>query len=126
MFKHTVNFVDFNGNDHEETLYFNYSKPELMKMIRKDDGKYIDNLNNIADSDDAGAITEAFSSLVLDAYGKKSEDGTRFVKNDEIRTEFEQSIAYETFLFEMLENPELIDSFMKSVLPKDLVVTATA
>lgn len=124
MFKHTVTYEDFNGDIREETLYFNFSKPEIMMMNRKDNGSYVKNLEAVAASEDPMLIMDTFNDLLLDSYGIKSDDGTRFLKNEEIRNKFAQSIAYETILFEMIENPELIEVFMTGVLPKDLDIKA--
>lgn len=124
MFKHTVTYEDFNGDIREETLYFNFSKPEIMMMNRKDNGSYVKKLEAIAASEDPMLIMDAFNDLLLDSYGIKSDDGTSFLKSEEIRDKFAQSIAYETILFEMIEKPELIDAFMTGVLPKDLDIKA--
>lgn len=126
MFKHTVTYEDFNGNERSETLYFNFSKPELLKMNRRDNGNYIEKLNEVVESEDPDKIIESFTELLLDAYGEKSSDGTKFVKSQEIRDSFEQSIAFETILFDMIENEEVADAFMKGILPKDLAQKALA
>lgn len=126
MFKHTVTYEDFNGNERSETLYFNFSKPELLKMNRRDNGNYIEKLNEVVESEDPNKIIESFTELLLDAYGEKSPDGTKFVKSKEIRDSFEQSIAFETILFDMIENEEVADAFMKGILPKDLAQKALA
>lgn len=121
MFKYTVNYEDFDGNQQSETLFFNFSKPELMKLQAKDGGKYTDHLQVIADSKDPMEIVNAFSDIILMAYGQKSEDGKRFIKSDEAREEFSQSAAYDDFLFTLISDPDLINKFMIGVFPKDLM-----
>lgn len=121
MFKYTVNYEDFDGNQQSETLFFNFSKPELMKLQMKDNGKYTDHLQVVAESNNPMEIMNAFSEIILMAYGQKSEDGKRFIKSDEAREEFSQSAAYDAFLFELIGDPDIMNKFMVGVFPKDLM-----
>lgn len=120
MFKYTVSYEDFDGNQQSETLYFNLSKIELTRLEKSVPEGYSAKLDAV-DTNDGGSIINAFADIILMAYGKKSEDGKRFIKNEELKHEFEQSIAYDTFLFKMVENPDLIEEFTKAVFPRDLL-----
>lgn len=126
MFKYTVNYEDFDGNQQSEVLYFNLSKPEMLKLQMKNDGGYAEYLQKIANSNNPAEVLDAFSDIVLMAYGQKSEDGKRFVKSEEAKMAFSQSVAYDTFLFELIENPAIIENFMNGVFPKDLLEKAAA
>lgn len=124
MFKYTVTYEDFNGEMQEEVIYFNLSKIEIIKLDKHTPTGYKDYssyLTSVADSGDATKILDIFSDLMLMAYGMKSEDGKHFIKSEELKNEFAQSVAYEQTLADMIESPEIIEQFMVGIMPKDLL-----
>lgn len=96
MLKQNVKYLDFDGVEQTETLYFNINRMELIAMqVRygKDDmAKYIE---RITQEEDFGKIHDLLNDIILTAYGKKSEDGKRFIKSEELKEEFRTSLAYE-------------------------------
>lgn len=96
MLKQNVKYLDFDGVEQTETLYFNINRMELIAMqarYGKDDmAKYIE---RIAQEEDFGKIHDLLNDIILTAYGKKSEDGKRFIKSEELKEEFRTSLAYE-------------------------------
>lgn len=99
MLKQQVKYEDFDGNIQNETLYFNMTRMELIALQsrygKEDMEKYIETL--IADKD-LEKMYELLNDVVLTSYGIRSEDGKRFIKNDQIREEFQQSLAYEALI----------------------------
>ena len=96
MLKETVKYLDFDGVEQTETLYFNINRMELIAMQarygKEDMAKYIE---RITKEEDFGKIYDLLNDVILTAYGKKSEDGKRFLKSEEIKEEFRTSLAYE-------------------------------
>lgn len=96
MLKQNVKYLDFDGVEQTETLYFNINRMELIAMqtrYGKDDMvKYIE---RITQEEDFGKIHDLLNDIILTAYGKKSEDGKRFIKSEELKEEFRTSLAYE-------------------------------
>lgn len=96
MLKQNVKYLDFDGVEQTETLYFNINRMELIAMqarYGKDDmAKYIE---RITQEEDFGKIHDLLNDIILTAYGKKSEDGKRFIKSEELKEEFRTSLAYE-------------------------------
>lgn len=96
MLKQNVKYLDFDGVEQTETLYFNINRMELIAMqarYGKDDmAKYIE---RITQEQDFGKIHDLLNDIILTAYGKKSEDGKRFIKSEELKEEFRTSLAYE-------------------------------
>lgn len=96
MLKQNVKYLDFDGVEQTETLYFNINRMELIAMqarYGKDDmAKYIE---QITQEEDFGKIHDLLNDIILTAYGKKSEDGKRFIKSEELKEEFRTSLAYE-------------------------------
>lgn len=99
MLKQVVKYEDFDGNQTEETLYFNLNRMELLDFqarYGKDDmAKYIEKV--VAD-EDYEKMYSLLKDVVMSSYGVRSEDGKRFIKNDQLREEFEQSLAYEALI----------------------------
>ena len=58
--------------------------------------------------------------FVIDAYGIKSEDGKRFIKNDKVKTEFLESPAYSKIWMELVMDDEVAADFVNNVIPSDM------
>ena len=82
MYKKTMKFVDFDGNERTEDFYFNLTKAELMEMEMSTTGGLAEAIKNIVAAQDAPSIIKIFKDLILKAYGEKSPDGKRFMKED--------------------------------------------
>ena len=111
MLKKTITYEDFNGLEQTDDFYFHISTPEMTKMTIKWGGDIADYVKRIAKDEDAEKMIEFIETLVLSAYGKKSEDGKRFVKNAAIREEFEFSQAYAELFEELMLNPSQAKAF---------------
>ena len=117
MFKYVIPYTDYNGTERNETLYFNYSKAEMMEKELSTTAGIEEKLKMLIATNDNKTIVETFKSLILDAYGIKSEDGKRFIKSKELRDAFEQSEAYSEFFMKMLANEDdLQTKFINGVI----------
>lgn len=124
MLKKEVSYIDYDGNRRQETLYFNMNKAEIAAMQVKMDGKYIGHLKDLVANNKIESLFDFFRGLVLDSYGKKSEDGRRFVKNAQLREEFEQSIPFSDILIDLLTDGDKMSNFTRNILPPDLITEA--
>ena len=61
-----------------------------------------------------------FKDIFLNSYGIKSPDGRRFIKNDEVKTDFEQTEAYSQLFMELVTDADKMADFIKGVIPSDL------
>lgn len=121
MFKKTINFVNFNDEPDSETVYFNLTKTELIELeVGFGNTGMYDYLTKIMNSNDSREILDTFKTIVKASYGKKSADGRRFVKNDEVWEEFTQSPIYDQFFIELMTDPEASGTFVAGIMPKDL------
>lgn len=115
MFKHTVTYKDFNGNDRKEDLYFHLSLPEVTR-IQAEIGKDIqDHVKELVDNQNLKNLLEFLEMMMLNSYGQKSSDGKVFNKTKEIRHAFEYSQAYAEIFEQMMTNPELAKKFGEAV-----------
>lgn len=103
MFKETIKYTDFNGEEREEDFYFNLTRAEYVRL----DTRYQEGLQGIIDkiikSKNRKDIWDMFELLIGASYGIKSDDGRRFMKSDEITRSFTETEAYS----------ELIDLFSR-------------
>lgn len=121
MLKKTITYTDYNDVERTEDHYFNISKAELVLMESSVTGGMRQRLEKIVKSQDNVAIMETFRDLVHRSYGVKSDDGKRFIKSDELATEFEQTEAYSELIMELLSDADAAANFINAILPKGLV-----
>lgn len=124
MLKREISYTDFNGNSRTDTAYFHLSKSEIGRMQVKMDGKYIDHLKMLVQGQHVEELYDIFYNLILDSYGEKSDDGTRFIKTPEKRAAFEQSIAFDTLFSELISDMDNMAEFTKRVIPAEFASAA--
>lgn len=120
MLRKTITYTDFNGNERTEDFYFNLTKAELTEMEMVTDGGLTNKLQRIVDTNDTKSMIDTFKDIICRSYGVKSEDGKRFVKNDELRNEFVQSEAYSELFMELVTDPEASAAFINGIIPQGL------
>lgn len=120
MLKKDITYEDFNGNTCTETFYFNLSEPELIDMEVEVKGGLTTVLEKMIAEKNPMELIGFFKKIVLQAYGQKSEDGKKFIKNDAIREEFSQSAAYNVLFMELATDDDKAADFIIGALPKDL------
>ena len=119
MIKKTITFKDFNGKSRTEDFYFNLTVDEVMELEFSESGGLGAYIQTIIESDDNMKIYHTFKKIVLSAIGKKSEDGLRFIKNDQIASEFSQTNAFSELLIDFMTNAEVGASFIEALLPQE-------
>ncbi|MEG1523834.1 MAG: hypothetical protein RR475_02280 [Clostridia bacterium] len=117
MLKKTITYVDYNGLERTEDFYFNLSKAEIMEMEMSTTGGLTEMISKIVSAQDAPAIIKVFKDLVLKAYGEKSPDGKRFVKNKEIADAFSQTEAYSQLFMDLATNADAAAAFVNGIVP---------
>lgn len=120
MLKKTITYVDYNDEERTEDLYFNLTKAELMEMELGTTGGMGEMIKRIIDAKDTPAIAKIFKDIILKSYGVKSPDGKRFIKNDTLREEFEQSPAYSEMIVSLFTDTKAASDFMNAIVPADI------
>jgi hypothetical protein len=120
MLKRTITYEDFNDNQITEDFYFNMSKSELVELEVSYEKGFGETLQAIIEAKDHKQLITEFKKLILMAYGVKSPDGKRFIKNDELREEFSQTAAYNALFMELATDENAAASFIQAVIPKDM------
>lgn len=126
MFQKTVTFKDFNDVEHTEKLYFHLSVPDAMDLqfnpeVEGDMGKWV---SDMMKSGENRKVWIFFKLLVVNSYGRRSEDGSKFSKRAEFTQDFLDSNAWEKF-FEwlLLDSPDGKNAklFWDGVMPDRLL-----
>ena len=117
MIKKTITYADYKGNDRTEDFYFNLTKAEAMEMELSAKGGLSKKIEEIIAAEDAPTIIKVFKDMISKAYGVKSDDGKRFIKNDKVLEEFTQTEAYSQLFMELATNTQSAIEFFNQVLP---------
>lgn len=118
MVKKTYTYTDYNGNERTETHYFDLNESEVIEIEMLTDGGLVDTIKRITDEKHSRELYLFFKDFVLKTYGKKSPDGTLFLKDDKIRHEFSCSIPYNMLVKELITDTQAAIDFFNGVIPK--------
>ena len=112
-----ITYTDYDGNERNETFYFNLSKAELMELEMSIDGGWAERIQQIVNAKDVPTLSKIFKDLILRSYGEKSPDGKRFVKSAALSEAFTQTEAYSELFMELITDPDAASDFMNGILP---------
>lgn len=122
MFKKTITYTDWNGTKRTEDFYFNLTSTECIELEynSKLGRSMSSSLQTLINDQDMGRVIETLKDMLLKSYGIKSDDGRRFIKNDEVREAFEQNPAFDIIYMELATNPEKAAEFVSGIMPNEV------
>ena len=120
MHKRAITYTDYDDNEVTDVFYFHISEPELIDLEVENEKGLQHFLRKIIETKDNKALVDMFKKLVLMSYGVKSDDGKRFIKNDQLRTEFSQTAAYNKLFMDLALDFNVAAEFIKGILPKSM------
>ena len=134
MITRTIPYVDYNGMQRKEKFYFDLSQFEATEIAMelpdgiveelKEDGADATDQNTVAmhlfEKLGNKGVMDFIKKIVLKSYGVKSPDGRRFVKSEELSTEFSQTPAFSAFMMMLLTDDAEASSFINGVIPAEL------
>lgn len=124
MLKKTITYTDYNGNKRTEDFWFNLTETEITEMQLGVHGGYTAMLNKIIAAQDTPTLIKIFKDLILDAYGEKSDDGKRFVKEARdgyrLSNDFKQTEAYSILYMELATDAKAASEFVNGIVPKTI------
>lgn len=126
MVKKTYTFTDYNGNERTETHYFDLNESEVIELEMLTDGGLVDTIKRITDEKNNRELYLFFKDFVLKTHGRKSPDGSLFLKDDKIRHEFACSIPYNLLVKELITDTQAAIDFFNNVVPKGSLKPKTA
>lgn len=120
MFKKTITYTDFNGNERTEDFYFHLSKAELAEMDLSKAGGFQAYIERIIAAEDRETMVAIFKDIILKTYGEKDETGKRFIKSEDLSTAFSQTPAYSELFMELVSDSDAAAAFINGVVPEDI------
>lgn len=117
MLKKTIAYIDYNGTTRKEDFYFNLTQAEVTELEVSVEGGLVEMINRIVAAQNGKVIIETFKDIILRAYGEKSPDGRRFIKNQEVRDAFAQTEAYSHLFMEMATDAKAASEFVNGIVP---------
>ena len=119
MYKKTITYTDYDGNERKEDHYFNLTKAEVVELELEERGGLTKLIEKLVAEQDGKRIMAIFKDLILRSYGEKSLDCKRFIKSPELSTAFSQTEAYSELVMEMITNADAAAAFINGITPKD-------
>lgn len=116
MITKRITYLDYNGNERTENFDFHLNKVEALEFAMSIDGNLTDYVKECVEKDNKAALIMMVKTIVEKSYGKKSEDGRRFMKSDEISRSFIETEAYSFLMTELVSNSEKAAEFINGVL----------
>lgn len=121
MLKKTMTYEDYNGKKVTEDFYFSISKAELIELeIQSGEGGYSGLLKKIIAESDNVAMLATFKDIIAMSIGRRSDDGKRFIKSDEIMQDFQQSPAYDQLILSFYTDTGAAVEFVTGIMPADM------
>lgn len=120
MYKRTISYTDYDGNERTEDFYFHFTEAELTEMELSVTGGLKAMLERIINTQDTPKLVKIFKDLLFKSYGEKSLDGRRFIKSKELSEAFSQTEAYSMLFMELATDDKKAAEFVNGVLPADL------
>lgn len=120
MLKHTIDYVDFNGNNQSEEVYFNMTKSELVELYYSKDGGFEAWIEEMTQNNRASELLPAFKNIVISSYGRKSADGKKFIKDPVEAEQFTYTAAFDELFFQIMSDAEFASKFINGVVPANL------
>ena len=112
-----ISYTDFDGNEREETHYFNLTRTEVVEMQWSTPGGLKALLDRIVEEQDIKEILDIIREILSKAYGVKSADGRRFDKDPALWVNFTQSLAFDELFMELMTNAGYAAEFMNGIVP---------
>lgn len=121
MYKKTITFTDYDDQKRTEDHYFHLNKAEIIRWLTTTGDYTLDKvLERLSKERNGKKIMEIFEDLIYRSYGKKSLDGRRFEKTEEIWKNFYQTEAYSELFTELVTDAKKAAEFVNQIIPKDI------
>ncbi len=117
MFIKTINYTDYNGNKRSEDHYFNFTEAEALELEMSTNGGFSERIKRIIAAQDTATLVKIFKDLIKLSYGRKSLDGRKFEKSEEIFNEFKDTQAYSILFMELATDAKEATEFVNGIAP---------
>lgn len=115
MLTKTITYTDYNGVERTDKFYFNLTPTEALELELDTPDGMKNMVKTIMETNDVKAIIALVKKFLMKAYGVKSEDGKRLIKNDKVREEFEQTAAFSQLFMELVTDADKTAEFFNGL-----------
>jgi len=116
VYKKKVKYKDYHGEEREEIFDFNLSDSEIMELEAEYEGSITEMMAKLSKKSEHADVIKIMKKIVLLSYGVISDDGRRFIKNDEVRDAFYQTEAYSRNFTELATNDVKAAEFFERII----------
>lgn len=129
MLKQMITWDGFDGKPASKTCFFHLTRYEIahdmeLEVLEQRFKDFQDNVVGDGDRDmtppEIREMLDIFKVIVKHAYGIRSQDGKRFIKNEEVWNEFVETGAFDAFIWYMFEDADRANRFMTGIWPKEM------
>lgn len=118
MIKQHVSYEDYDGNKVEKDLWFHLNRSDLAKLSLNYENGLVEGLTELQKKGDKRAIAEFIDELLVNAYGVRKPGSDVFLKTNEIREDFQYSLAHDELLMMLLGgDDDEIMNFIVGIMP---------
>jgi hypothetical protein len=121
MIKKRVTYTDFDGEERIDTLYFNLTEPELVRLDVKYEGGLETLVNNLDPEARPDEVLELFETVIRTSYGEKSEDARYFIKDEKATEMFMQSAIYSALFMELIQDADGAAAFVNGLISQTAI-----
>lgn len=134
MLKKTVTYEDYNGVERTDTLRFNLSRTELLKLSMELPDGLIETVQNgqgenndeevavkLVEKLGGDGVLDFIEKLVLKSYGVLHEDGIHFEKSEELSKKFSQTLAFDAIMMEFMTDSDAAAEFVNKIVPAQVL-----
>lgn len=117
MYKKTIKYEDFDGNEREEDFYFNLTEAELLDWELSSEGGLDALIDRVIKTKNIPVLMDIFKDVISRSYGVKSLDGKKFEKSPEILSDFRATNAYSWLFMKMAADADFALEFIRNIVP---------
>ncbi len=128
MIEIPISYKNFDNKEITEIYNFHLSYPEIAELETKYPEGFVEHFKKlIKNNNDIGSVLEFLKLLMMQSVGRRmGENGRRFVKDDDVRADFEQTGAYSALFIALATGEMPPEKFFNGIMPEDLHEKAAA
>lgn len=117
MYKKTITYNDYNGNERTEDFYFNLTEADVAKMELSVKGGFVEYVNRIIANQDQASLIDTWENIIKKSFGVKTPDGRSFMRDEQALAEFMATEAYSKMFMEFLRDADAAGKFINGIVP---------
>jgi len=127
LLKKTITYKDFTGEEQTEDFYFHLTEADVIELEVSANGNSLSAwTEKIVKANNGAEIIATFKKIIAVSYGVKSDDGRRFIKNDELLAEFRSTNAYSKLFMALSTSAGEATEFVNGIMPEGMPAAGRA